>query len=228
MDDLDPSMALLADTARVEAFSDAVFAIVITLLVIDLSVPEVEPGGLWSAIVDQWPSYVAYVTSFLAVGVVWLNHHAVFRRIRFVDRGLHWANLGILFTTALLPFPTAVVSHAIRIGDRADGRTAIALYAILGALMCLSWVLFFQYLVRHPGLVEADAEVRFFGRQRARFAIGIGLYAVAGVLGFLLATPVALTTFFILPIIYGITSHRLDEFPVAGRRPLARVGADDA
>jgi uncharacterized membrane protein len=228
LDEPDPTMALLADSARVEAFSDAVFAIVITLLVIDLSVPEIEPGGLWSGIVDQWPSYVAYVTSFLAVGVVWLNHHAVFRRIVFVDRGLHWANLGILFTTALLPFPTAIVSHAIQIGHRDDGRTAIALYAFLGGLMCVSWVFFFQYLVRHPGLVEAGAEVRFFARQRARFAIGIGLYAVAGLLGSWLATPVALATFFVVPIIYGITSHRLDELPMAVRRPLARTGTDDA
>jgi uncharacterized membrane protein len=219
--------AMLADTVRVEAFSDGVFAIVITLLVIDLRVPDVPPGGLRSGIVEQWPAYLAYVTSFLAVGVVWLNHHAMFRRIRLVDRTLHWANLAILFTTALLPFPTAVVSHAIRAGNRADGRTAISLYALVGALMCASWVAFFQYLARHPRLVEAEVDHDFFGRQRLRFAIGSALYIGAGVLGSLLATPVALAIFLLVPILYGVTSHRLDELPAVVRRrtPRRRLGA---
>ena len=115
--------ARLSDTSRVEAFSDGVFAIVITLLVLDLRSPAVPPGQLLAGLLAQWPVYLAFVTSFMYVGVVWLNHHAAFDRIRRIDRGLHWANLGILFTTTLLPFPTAVISKAIQAGDPADART---------------------------------------------------------------------------------------------------------
>ena len=85
-----------SDTGRAEAFSDAVLAIVITLLVLDLQPPEHRPGQLLTALLDQWPTYLAYLTSFLYVGVVWLNHKAAFNRISQMDRGLHWANLAIL------------------------------------------------------------------------------------------------------------------------------------
>lgn len=70
------------DTTRAEAFSDGVFAIIITLLVLDVGVPEHEPGGLLEGLLAQWPTYLAYVTSYLYVGVVWLNHKATFRRIQ--------------------------------------------------------------------------------------------------------------------------------------------------
>jgi uncharacterized membrane protein len=210
--------SMLADTARVEAFSDAVFAIVITLLILDVRVPQAEPGHLWAGIIEQWPNYLAYVTSFLAVGVLWLNHHAVFRRIGWVDRTLHWLNLGILFTAALLPFPTAVVAHAVGVGNRTDSQVAIGLYALLGCLMCLSWVALFQYLSRRPHLIDAGVDRAFLAQERRRFATGIGLYLTAGVLGYLLPSPVALVAFVVLPITYGVTSHRLDEVPCRPRR----------
>jgi uncharacterized membrane protein len=76
---------------------------------------------------QQWPTYLAYVTSYLYVGVVWLNHKAEFRRIRWIDRGLHWVNIGVLFTTALLPFATAVMADAVQEGNQDDERTAVGL-----------------------------------------------------------------------------------------------------
>jgi uncharacterized membrane protein len=118
--------AVRADKARAEAFSDAILAIVITLLVLDLRVPEVEPGHLLSGLLNQWPAYVSYIASYLYVAINWLNHKAAFRRIREIDLGLHWANLFVLFTTASLPFPTAVVSHALQENSKPDQRTAVA------------------------------------------------------------------------------------------------------
>jgi uncharacterized membrane protein len=219
---LSAETAMLSDTARVETFSDAVFAIVITLLILDLRVPETAPGHLWSGILALWPNYLAYVTSFLAVGVIWLNHHAVFRRIRWMDRNLHWINFGILFTTALLPFPTSVVAHAVRVGNRMDDQVAIGLYAFLGCLMCVSWVALFQYLSRRPHLIDTGVDTTFLAQERRRFAIGIGLYLLAGVFGYLLPSPVALVAFVVLPITYGMTSHRLDELPSRQRRAVLR------
>ena len=115
-------------TGRVEAFSDGVFAIVVTLLVLDLKEPEHAPGELLQALVKQWPAYLGYFASFLYVAVIWLNHHQAFIAIRRVDRGVHLANLTLLFTTALIPFPTAVSrrhSWAESQHRRASGGSAI-------------------------------------------------------------------------------------------------------
>ena len=201
--------ARLSDTSRVEAFSDGVFAIIITLLVLDLRPPAVAPGQLLAGLLAQWPTYLAFMTSFLYVGVVWLNHHAAFDRIRRIDRGLHWANLGILFTTTLLPFPTAVISKAVQADNPADARTAVGLYALIGVLLCASWLVFFRYLSRHPRLFEHDIEARFFERECVRGWVGVILYTTAGMLGYALTPAFALAIFFAVPIFYAFTSHGL-------------------
>src|SRR5579884_2636694 len=138
MDTSSDQRAGLADTGRAVAFSDAIFAIVITLLVLDLRPPNSEPGRMLFGLLQQWPIYLAYLISYLYVGVIWTNHKAAFRRIQAVDRGLHWANLGVLFSTALIPFPTAVLSKAMQNKSLADERTAAGLYALIGVLLCLS------------------------------------------------------------------------------------------
>jgi uncharacterized membrane protein len=208
----------LSDTARLESFSDGVLAIIITLLVLDLRPPEAEPGGLDRGLTDQWPTYVAFLTSFLYVGVVWLNHHAAFRRIRLVDRGLHWTNLGLLFTTALLPFPTAVVADAIEAGEPADARTAVVLYAVIGSLLCVSWLVFFIYLASHPELAEDGIEQRFFERECSRPLVGLLLYVLAGVLGAVIDPAIALALFLFVPAFYAVTSHGLHGMPSVVRR----------
>ena len=116
---------VLSDTARVEAFSDGVLAIVITLLVLDLRVPAHEPGKLLDGLLDEWPTYVAFVTSFLYVGIVWLNHHAAFRRIRLVDRGLHWVNLGraVRHVAAAVSDRGGVEHHRDRVTRRRASRS---------------------------------------------------------------------------------------------------------
>ena len=211
--------ARLSDTRRVEAFSDGVFAIVITLLVLDVRVPDAVAGHLADGLVDQWPTYVAYATSFLYVGIVWLNHHAAFDRIRRTDRGLHWANLGVLATVALLPFPTAVLSYAVESDSAVDARAAAVLYAIIAMLMCASWLGFFHYLDRHPELLEEDLEERFFARESMRAIAGITAYAVAGVVGFLNAPLAAMVIFFAVPAFYGATSQGLSELHAVMRVP---------
>lgn len=207
-----------SDTARAEAFSDGVFAIVITLLVLDLRVPEVEPGRLLSGLLAQWPAYTAYLASYLYVAVVWLNHKATFKRIRETDRGFHWANLFVLFTTALLPFPTAVVSHAMQEDNAADQHTAVALYALVGALLCVSWLGLFHYLARHGDLVKENVRDRFFPAERVRAIIGVVLYAAAGILGYLVDPRIGLVIFVALPVFYGITSSGLYELRVVASR----------
>jgi Endosomal/lysosomal potassium channel TMEM175 len=114
---------------RLEAFSDGVLAIAITLLVIEIHPPEIgEDQTLAQALWQQWPSYAAYLVSFLTIGVIWLNHHRIFTQVARVDGPLLLLNLNLLLWTALIPFPTAVVAQHLGDGGEA-ARTAAALYS---------------------------------------------------------------------------------------------------
>ncbi|BCB76150.1 hypothetical protein GCM10022251_68220 [Phytohabitans flavus] len=209
---------LRPDTGRAEAFSDGVLAIVITLLVLNLRVPVTEPGDLREGLLDQWPAYVAYVASFGNVAVVWLNHRAAFARLRRSSRGLQWANLFVLFTTVLLPFPTAVVSRALQDENLTDQRTAVVLYALANILLSVSWAMFFQYLMRHPEISAEEVETPFFRGERLRSLVGVVLYAVGALIGYLVEPLLALAFFVALPIFYGVTSTGLYSLRRVTRR----------
>ncbi|ADU08812.1 TMEM175 family protein [Micromonospora aurantiaca] len=198
---------ILPDTGRAIGFSDAVFAIVITLLVLDLRVPETAPGGMLRALLDQWPVYLAYVTSYLYVAVNWLNHKGTFHRVRCADRGLHWANLGVLFSVALLPFVTALVSRAVEEGDVFDERVAVSAYALVGVILSITWLWLYHYLSRHRELLEPHVPARFFEAERVRALLGVLAYAIAGLVGALLSVPAALVVLLLLPLFYGLSSN---------------------
>ncbi|MFE9100986.1 TMEM175 family protein [Actinomadura geliboluensis] len=198
------------DTGRVEAFSDAVIAIAITILALDMRTPEHAPGQLRQALLHQWPVYLGYVISFGYIGVIWLNHHQAFTRIRTVDRGLHSANLFLLLTTAALAFPTAVLSEAMQEDvDGTDARTAVALYAVIAAAMCGSWVWIYAHLGRHPDLLNARVEPHYLRHGQFRSVAGIVGYLLGGVLGWLVVPTIALGVFLLLPVFYFVTSEGL-------------------
>jgi uncharacterized membrane protein len=135
----------------------------------------------------------------------------VFARVRFSDLKLHWANLLLLLSSALIPFPTAILARALIEGNWFDARVAAALYALIGGAMCLSWLWLFHVLCIHPDLLERGVEPDFFGRERVRAVIGIALYGAAGVLGWALSPMLSLVIFLLLPVFYGITSEGLTE-----------------
>jgi uncharacterized membrane protein len=201
----------LSDTDRLEAFSDGVFAITITLLVFDIVRPEYEPGRLWDSLLAQWPNYVAFLASFFYVGIMWLNHRAVFSRVRFCDRSLHLANLFLLLASALIPFPTALLSVALQHGNVSDAIVAVEVYAAVGGGMCLSWLALFHILVIHPYLQEDYVEPTYFPQERNRAWLGIALYSMAGVIGWAYSPRLALLIFLALPVFYGMTSEGLTE-----------------
>ena len=128
------------ETSRLEAFSDGVFAIAITLLVLEISVPPAAFNDLWRGIGDQWPSYLAYVTSFLTIGGLWLAHHGIFRRMRFADITVLRMNIFLLMVVAFLPFPTTLVAQGLRTtsGERPAvlfyGATLFAVTATISAI----------------------------------------------------------------------------------------------
>ena len=194
----------LSGSTRVEAFSDAVFAIAITLLVLDLHAPS--GGDMLHQLLEQWPSYLAYLASFGYIGVIWLNHHQLFTRIASVDLGLLWCNLGLLLGSSVLPFPTAVLSSAFRNGSRSNEVTGSILYAVIAAVMALAWLVLFHYLATHERLLERQTPASFFAGERRR--------ALLGVIAYLVAVPVtlwqplaSLAIICVLPVFYGATSE---------------------
>jgi uncharacterized membrane protein len=167
------------DLTRLLGFSDAFFPIVITLLVIEIHVPEAPVGGLGQAIIEGWPSYVAFALAFIYVGIIWLNHHSLFLRVSRTDTKLNWINLGILGTSALIPFPTRVLAEALQQGNLADQQAAVILYGILAALMSLAWAPIFPYLERHRSMLAPDVQPGFFSAQRWRPWVGVLSYGAA-------------------------------------------------
>jgi len=204
-----PKGKLAAGTTRLETLSDGVFAIAMTLLVLDLRPPARQGTTLAKGLADQWPAYVGFVASFLFIAVVWTNHHATFREIHSTDRGLTWANLGILFGTVLLPFPTAVLADAFRGGIRADEQTAACLYAALAVLMTLAWLgLFFRLDRRsYPGPI--DARLAPWRTQMLRPIVGSLGYTLGALLGFVIAPTLSLILFVAVPLYYAVTSEGL-------------------
>ncbi|GAA4593695.1 hypothetical protein GCM10023194_58620 [Planotetraspora phitsanulokensis] len=200
----------LTGTGRVEAFSDAVFAIAMTILALEMRTPHHSSGGLLPALWHQWPVYLGYLTSFAYIGVIWLNHHQAFTRIRTVDRRLHAANLTLLLTTAALAFPTAVVSDAVQSDiASADARTAVVLYALIAAAMCASWLWIYIHLARNPGLLSSGDHGRYIRHGRLRSFAGVIGYVLGGALGWLVHPAIALGVFLLLPAFYFATSEGL-------------------
>ena len=122
---------------RLEAFSDGVFAIAITLLVLDIHVPDPSTtADLAQQLGSQWPSYVAYGVSFLTIGIIWINHHAMLRRIKAIDHEILILNLLLLLCVGLLPFTTALMAAYLK---ESEGETlAAAIYA--GSFLLMSVV----------------------------------------------------------------------------------------
>ncbi|MGH9032739.1 MAG: TMEM175 family protein [Acidimicrobiia bacterium] len=193
---------------RIEAFSDGVLAIAITLLVIEVRVPHSEPGHLAGDLGRLWPSYAAYAVSFVIIGIIWVNHHAIFHRITAVDRPLLFLNLLLLLTVAFLPFPTALLGEYIRGGDNA--HVAAAVYSANMTLIGLAFFAMWTYLARVPDLMVAGFGVDDALRTRRSLIVGPVLYSLSILLAFV--SPVACLVVYALLALYFAIS-----FTVAGR-----------
>ncbi|MFE9690347.1 TMEM175 family protein [Micromonospora sp. NPDC005806] len=214
--------ARLAEIGRLAAFSDGVFAIVITLLVLDLRVPEYHQGELLTSLVREAPSYLAFVVSFIYIGVLWLNHHALLRLVRGTTLALSWINICILFGVVIIPFPTAVLASAPVDGDTDDLRVAVVMYALAAALMSAPWLVFFAYLRRHPTLRAGQIDQGHVHAQEARPITGLVLYGLAGLLGWIVNPLLGLLGIIVMIIYHGVTSEGLRTGPLqwvrTGRR----------
>src|SRR3954453_10845919 len=134
------------DTGRLEAFSDGVFAITITLLVLEIR-PPTNYERLLHGLAALWPSYLAYAVTFLFIGQVLANHHVMFDHIRAADRGVLLLNTVLLMVVAFLPFATSGPAESLRSGH--GERTAVAFYGIAFGVTALTFNAVWQYVSRH-------------------------------------------------------------------------------
>jgi TMEM175 potassium channel family protein len=160
------------ETARLETFSDGVFAIAATLLIL-----EVHRGGgsVAHGLVHAWPSYAAYALSFLTIGIVWANHHTVFSQIGRVDRTFLMLNVVFLMVVAFSPFPTRVVAETLRNGS----KSATVLYGLTFTAMALSYAALWFYAALGGRLLAHDADPRTVSGISRSYLPGSLMYGAA-------------------------------------------------
>ena len=166
---------------RLEAFSDGVFAVAITLLVLEINVPGGE--NLWHQLKEEWPSFASFFVSFWVIGIIWVNHHGVIDHLQRANRTLLYFNLLVLMSVVLIPFSTALMAEHLKSG--ADEHVAAAVYAGAFVLMALAFGSMWEYITRHReelGVELSDAEVRSLTRS---FHLGIPFYLVALAVAFI-------------------------------------------
>jgi uncharacterized membrane protein len=184
------------DPARVIALSDGVFAIVLTILVLGLEVPELEPGqSLGSALVGLGQTFVAYVISFLMTGMYWVRHRDLFAGVRHVDRAVVWLNLLFLLPASLIPFAASLL------GSYAHEPAALRVYGVLFITLAVFRWIFTGYLVHRPELLWKATSRR---SRRLGHALTAGLVVLYGV-AILAANHlpwISLTIFASVPVLY--------------------------
>ena len=165
------------DRGRLEAFSDGVFAVAITLLALDLVVPEPGHGPIGQQLAGHWPSFAAYIVSFFSIGIIWVNHHTLVRNFSVVDRAALYLNLLFLFFVATIPFATATMASYLRSGG-ADASLAAAIYqgVFLGMSAAFGGLLWWAVHKRHLTIPLTGAAAR---AALIRFTIGNLAYAAA-------------------------------------------------
>lgn len=199
-------------TGRLEAFSDGVIAVAITLLVLNIRVAPVGHQSLADALGQQWPVFAAYVTSFLTIGIIWINHHAMLSRLREADHALLVLNLLLLMTIVILPFATELIARYLQASS--GQHTAAAVYAGAFLLMAVTFSLVNHHiLIRRADLLINSLELAERRMILRRALTGVIPYAVATALAAVspyatLAVTAALAVFYALPSTSGASLGR--------------------
>jgi uncharacterized membrane protein len=193
-----PSRPRVEGTGRLEAFSDGVFAIIVTLLVLELKLPEVEGHSneaFLAAFGAVAPKFLSFTVSFAIVAIYWVNHHHFFSRVSHTDWKLLWANNLLLFFLAVTPFSTAVL------GDHPLDALPIAFYGLNLTLAGWAFTAMGRYVFFHGHLTDASVTPAEMEAESRRSFIGSTSFLAAAALGFIFP-PAALAIFVIIPITF--------------------------
>jgi uncharacterized membrane protein len=170
---------------RLEAFSDGVIAVAITLLALNLGVAGPGHGPLLQQLGEHWPAFVAYVISFFIIGIVWVNHHALLHNFAVVDRTLLFLNLTLLMFVVLIPFATANMAQYLTSGDQ-DAHIAMALYGVILEGMGLSFAAIFAWSLGE-GRTHQPIPPEARRSTYLRFSFGSVVYLIAIAVAFVSA-----------------------------------------
>jgi len=196
------SLPTPAQTDRLVFFSDAVIAIAITLLVLDIQVPPVDHTSaqptLVAALLDQWPTYLSYLISFLLIGLAWANHHHMFRYIMRTDRLLIWLNTLLLMFIALVPFSASLLSDYI---GQPEEHVAAFVYGATLAIGGIFYNLVWRYASHRGRLLDPLTPPHVVKRLRRYYGVGPLLYGAAAVLA-LVDVAVSLGFYLLIPLLY--------------------------
>jgi uncharacterized membrane protein len=206
----------MSEKTRTEAFSDGVLAIAVTLLVLDLRVPlrETFNGSLATALGERWPAYAAYVTSFLIIGIIWVNHHGVFELVSRVDRVALFLNLLLLMSVVAIPFTTALLSEYLLAGGP-NARTAALIYSAVMLAMSMAFSALYTHVARRPAQLADGVDPAAVRRSIVRFsAIGLLLY-LATIVVALFSAPLCLVAHFLIALYYCFQQIRVSQRPAA-------------
>ncbi|MEO8286645.1 MAG: TMEM175 family protein [Chloroflexota bacterium] len=194
------------ETGRIEAFSDGVFAIATTLLVLEIKVPQDvhNASELWGALLHQWPSYVAYLMGFSTIAIMWMNHHMLFRYIRRTSHWLLVLNSLLLLTISFLPFPTAMVAEYIKDTENGMAGVAMMVYSGTSVLIALFYNFLWWHMSHNNRLINKTADPAEVKALTRSYAFGPVVYMVALLLAIVSAQAslvliLLLALFFLLP-----------------------------
>jgi len=192
-------------TNRIEAFSDGVFAIAITLLILEIRLPtqaEASHASVAASLLAIWPSYFAYIFSFVTVGIYWVNHHYIFKIYQKTNHVFNLLNVFFLMCISFLPFPTQVLgSHLL---DVSEQRTTISFYVFGLLLPALAWFLAWLYGSSNYRLIDTNLSPRFVRYLTRQYGLSVVLYLIALIVSLIqplvgLAIAVGLTFLYLLP-----------------------------
>jgi uncharacterized membrane protein len=176
---------------RITFFSDAVMAIAITLLIIEIVIPTVNPEILLSELTDLLPNFLSYIISFFIIGSFWIAHHRIFTYIKRYDSNLLWLNLLFLFFVSFLPFPTALL------GEYASVPLIVIIYSMTISLLSFSLLLIWIYASRKFRLINEDIDLLIVKK--------IKIFNLIGPIGFLVSIPFAFLSVFAAFIVWWVT-----------------------
>jgi uncharacterized membrane protein len=197
------------NTGRVEAFSDGVFAIAITLLIRAVGIEQsIAKGSVEHQLLHLWPAYIAYAVSFLTIGIMWVNHHQVFRHFERVDRTLLLLNILLLMCISFTPFPTRVVADSAQNG--ADRQAAAVLYGL--TMTCTAICFFAVWIYGSRKLLRADTDMREVSGITRSYLPGAPTYALATAIAFV-SSVASLIIFGVSAVFYAISSSFFGREP---------------
>ena len=199
------------ETARLETFSDGVFAIAATLLILDVRLPP--DGSVAHGLLEIWPSYAAYVLAFLTIGIMWINHHTIFKQIDRIDRTFLMINVFFLMVIAFVPFPTRILAEHLQ----HDATAAAFFYGLTMTLMAVIYNVLWLYAARGRRLIAADADQRVVSGITRAFKPGVPIYAIA-TLSALISSWLAFGLFELIALFYVLESSifgRSEQQPLA-------------